>query len=49
MDTVPDLTTLDREDGRLRVVDTQLDLINKILVDLQFDVIVDNEGNVLTE
>lgn len=44
---VPDTITI--RDGRLGVVDTQSEIIDRLLVDENFDALADNDGNLITE
>ena len=46
---IPNLITLDKQDGVLSEVDTQLNLINMMLVDNHGDVLTDHDGNIVTE
>ena len=48
MDTIPNLINLNI-DGRLEVVETQDQIIDKILSDDNFDCLFDELGNLLTE
>lgn len=44
---VPDVITI--VDGRLGVVDTQSEIIDRLLVDEEFAPLADGDGNLLTE